>query len=103
MGVMSYTPAQPFEPLPATPGVPPSGIGQSNDIRGMANAAKQQTAARQQRFLSMMELNAGGTQPVAKPPMTRTAALSDSYVKAGEFLRSNQTEIARFVDWVLYG
>jgi hypothetical protein len=106
MGVSTDATAVPFKPLPPQPGVPPSGIAQQNNIRGIANQAKKQVSERQQRFLSMASNNATPsaiqTQPIQQQAPATAPTAQGMYVQAAMKLADNHDVIDRFVDWVLF-
>lgn len=92
MGTNSDQPAVPFLPPAPKPGVPPSGIATSRNIRGQANQAKHAVTARQQNFLAMMQNNT----PEAETPVHK-------FANAAANLLVNQDVVDRYVDWVLFG
>lgn len=94
MGVNTDIAAKPFQPPPPAPGTAPSGIVGHQNIRGMANKAKQQVSDRQKRFLAMMRNNA--TIPHTSAPS------NEQYVKMGAALEEHRDTIDRFVNWVLF-
>ena len=110
MGVNSNAPAQPFQALPPVGGVG-SGItmGNNPNIRGMANAAAQNVANRQQRFMSMVNGTAAQGQPnnysteIQQLATKAGAEPTEDYIKAGMLLVDRREEIDAFVDWTLFG
>ena len=102
MGVNTDAPAVPFQPLPPQPGVLATGINNRQDIRGMANKAKQQVSSRQQQFLSMVRNNATPPQP-QQPVPTPTVTPEQKFASAAAALEANHELVDRFVSWVLFG
>jgi len=101
MGVASDQPGVPFKPQAPLPGLLPSGImGSGQNIRGMANKAKETVSARQQRFMAMLTATNNDTPPPSTTPTPYTPA---QYIKAGQLLVDHHEEIDRFVNWVLFG
>ena len=107
MGVASDQPGVPFKPQAPLPGMPSSGImGQGQNIRGMANKAKENVSARQQRFTQMLATTNAATQPQqpAQPAQPAAAQVTpEQYIKAGQLLVDHRDQIDRFVHWVLFG
>jgi len=93
MGVITDQPAVPFMPQAPKPGIPPSGIGNQPNIRGMANRAKGAVSERQRQFSAMM--NDSAQQPQQTPVQ--------KYANAAAALEANHDIVDRFVDWVLFG
>ena len=98
MGVNTDVKAPPFQPIPPKPGVLPSGIAGRQDIRSMANNARQRVSSRQQQFLNMVANSA--TPDASAQPAEAPAA---QYAKMGRLLDENRDIVDRFVDWVLFG
>jgi hypothetical protein len=108
MGVNTDATAVPFQPPPAMPGLPASGINNRQDIRGMANKAKQNVSARQQQFLSMVRNNATPSQqaqqaPAQMPAPAPVMSPEQKFANAAAALEAKHDVVDRFVDWVLFG
>jgi len=110
MGISSDAPATPFQPLPATGAGSGITMGDNPNIRGMANAAKQNVSNRQNRFMQMVEGTASGQPnnystelPQMPQLMKQQSAPSEDYVKAGMLLVDRRDEVDAFVDWTLFG
>jgi len=95
MGVITDQPAVPFMPQAPKPGIPPSGIDNQPNIRGMANRAKGAVSERQRQFTAMMNDSA------QQPKLQQTPA--QKYASAAASLEVNHDIVDRFVDWVLFG
>jgi hypothetical protein len=116
MGVASDQPAVPFKPQTTPPGLLPSGImGRGQDIRGMANKAKENVSSRQQRFMQMLAAPSGSATQAPPPgqlsqpaqpqqPMTvQSEYTAAQYIKAAQLYTAHRAEIDRFIHWVLFG
>lgn len=104
MGVSTDAVAVPFQPQPPQPGALPSGIAQNQNIRGMANKAKQQVSDKQRQFISMMQHNATPAKTVAQTmPQVAQPTPVQKYASAAKALNENHDTVERFVDWVLFG
>ena len=111
MGISSDIPGTPFQALPPAPGMASSGITQNPNIRGMANAAKQNVTNKQQRFMRMVEgsgvqsANNNTATTVQQMPqmMKQQAVPSEDYIKAGMLLVERREEIDKFIDQTLFG
>ena len=108
MGVNTDATAVPFHPPAPQPGIAPSGITMQDNqnIRGMANKARQDVSSRQQNFLAMMRSTnspsipqTAQTQPQQQPA---PAAPQQMYRQAAAKLVEHADTIDKFVDWVLF-
>ena len=80
-------------------------MGQGQNIRGMANKAKENVSTRQQRFMQMMATTGSYTRPQqpAQPAPGQAATTPEQYIKAGQLLVDHREKIDKFVHWVLFG
>jgi hypothetical protein len=101
MGVNTDVQTTPFQPLPPKPGTTPSGIAQHQDIRGMANRARQRVTNRQRTFMNMVADNMTAPTPAAAPA-SAAGENQQQYLKMGSELADNRDLVDRFVDWVLF-